>query len=125
MERNYGIEEIPLSAATQSESLLFVSGQGGFDPLTGAIPADNLEQQTINTMKHIENILAESQLTLNDILKVTIYLKHRHHYQQFNRVYSELCPRPYPARTVVYCDLNFDLLVEIDVIARLRSTLSP
>ncbi|WP_409342221.1 RidA family protein [Paenibacillus sp. MBLB4367] len=121
MEINYGTAELPFSTATQSETLLFVSGQGGLDPTTGNVPVNDLESQTILTMQNIQNILAESGLTLEDVVKVNIFLANRKDYEEFNRIYSRLCPRPYPARTLVYCELNFDLLVEIDVIAKLKS----
>lgn len=118
---HYGTEEIPFSTATRSESLLFVSGQGGNDPNTGEIPVDDLEGQTLNTLRNIEIILQSHGLTLEDVVKVNVYLSHRKHYESFNRIYSRIFPRPYPARTLVYCELNFDLLVEIDVIAKLRT----
>lgn len=117
---HYGTEEPPFSAAVPTETLLFVSGQGGIDPNIGEVPADDLENQTLLTVQNIQNILAQSGLTLKDVVKVNVYLTNRKFYEPFNRIYSRLFPQPYPARTVVYCDLNFDLLVEIDVIAMLK-----
>jgi 2-iminobutanoate/2-iminopropanoate deaminase len=38
-------------------------------------------------------------------------------YTKFNEIYARYFKAPYPARTTVYCSLNYDLLVEIDVIA--------
>jgi len=122
IETKYGMDELPFAAATQSDSLLFVSGQGGTDPDTGEVISGDLENQTILTIQNIELILAQSGLTLDDVVKVNIYLKNRSDYEAFNRIYSRIFPRPYPARTLVYCDLNFDLLVEIDVIANLRKS---
>lgn len=118
--KKYGLDEVPFASATQTESLLFVSGQGGIDPYTGEITVDNLEVQTVLTVQNIERILAESGLTLRDVVKVNVFLTDRKHYEQFNQIYSGLFPCPYPARTLIYCELNFDLLVEIDVIAKLR-----
>ncbi|QNK60238.1 RidA family protein [Paenibacillus sp. PAMC21692] len=118
--QSYGTEEIPFSPFSESDSHLFVSGQGGNDPLTGEINIGDLESQTINTVKNIEIILGQRGLTLKDVVKVNIFLTNRQHYAQFNQIYSLLFPRPYPARTLIYCDLNFDLLVEIDVIAKLK-----
>ncbi len=121
MNLKYGMDEAPFSPSTPTDSLLFVSGQGAIDPLTGKIAADGLESQTSMTIRNVEDILSQSGLTLHDVVKVNIYLKNRADYETFNRVYARLFPQPYPARTLVYCDLNFDLLVEIDVVARLRS----
>jgi len=118
----YGMDEVPFSPATPTDSLLFVSGQGATDPVTGEVTADDLEGQTLMTIRNISKILAQSGLTLEDVVKVNIYLKNRADYELFNRIYARLFPRPYPARTLVYCDLNFDLLVEIDVVAQLRKS---
>jgi 2-iminobutanoate/2-iminopropanoate deaminase len=104
----------------QSESLLFVSGQGGFEPDNPNADVGDIEQQTVRTVANIQKILDEYGLTLADVLKVNVYLTDRNNYERFNRIYSELFPQPYPARTLIYCELNFGLLVEIDVIARLR-----
>ncbi len=120
MNFKYGMDELPFSLATPSDSHLFVSGQGGTDPITGEVAADDLEGQTLLTIQNIAYILALSGLTLEDVVKVNIYLKNRSDYEPFNRIYARIFPRPYPARTLVYCDLNFDLLVEIDVVANLR-----
>lgn len=116
------MDEVPFSPATPTDSLLFVSGQGATDPVTGEVTADDLEGQTLMTIRNISKILAQSGLTLEDVVKVNIYLKNRADYELFNRIYARLFPRPYPARTLVYCDLNFDLLVEIDVVAQLRKS---
>jgi len=104
----------------QSESLLFVSGQGGFEPDDPNSDAGDIENQTVRTVAAIQNILSESGLTLADVLKVNVYLTDRNNYERFNRTYSRLFSQPYPARTVIYCELNFGLLVEMDVIAKLR-----
>lgn len=120
--QHYGTEEIPFSLTSQSDSLLFVSGQGGNDPQTGEIKADDLESQTVNTLQNIVNILSRHDLGLEDVVKVNVFLTNRRDYEAFNRIYASLVPKPYPARTLVYCELNFDLLVEIDVIARLKTT---
>jgi len=117
---SYGTEVVPFSVTTQTDDLLFVSGQGGIDPVTGALSAYDLEGQTVRTIQNLASILSKSDLTLKDVLKVNVYLADRKHYEAFNRIYAELFSPPYPARTLVYCELNFDLLVEIDVIARLK-----
>lgn len=117
---HYGVEEAPFSDATQSGSLLFVSGQGSFDRSSGKVVRSDIESETVLTVQNLETILSQSNLSLKDVVKVNVYLSDRKHYEKFNHIYSRLFPQPYPARTLVYCDLNFDILVEIDVIAKLR-----
>jgi len=116
----YGTDAPPFSNTSQSETLLFVSGQAGLDPDTGEIVSDDLEGQTIATIRNIERILTQSGLNLEDIVKVNVFLTDRNHYEPFNQIYARLLPQPFPARTLIYCELNFNLLVEIDVIAMLK-----
>ena len=108
---------LPFSSAARTDSLLFVSGQGGLDPLTGEIVGPAIKEQTIQTMENIEAILAEHGLGFNDVKKVNVYLADRKLYKAFNELYGQYFSSSYPARTTVYCELNYDLLVEIDVIA--------
>jgi len=119
--KHYGTDVIPFATARRSETLLFVSGQGGCDPVTGEVTHEgDLESQTVQTMENIRSILSQSGLTFQDVLKVNVYLSDRKHYEAFNRIYARYFSPPYPARTLVYCELNFDLLVEIDVIAQCK-----
>jgi 2-iminobutanoate/2-iminopropanoate deaminase len=108
----------PISAAIQTDSLVFVSGQGGLDPLTGAVVGSDLESQTVQTMENIKQILAAAGLTLDDVVKCNIFLSDRKLYEEFNAIYRRFFTSPFPSRTAIYCDLNYDLLVEIDVIAQ-------
>lgn len=107
----------PFSSAIQVGELVFVSGQGGLHPQTGELVGPDLQSQTRQTMENIRLILQEAGLTLDDVVKVNIYLKERDLYTPFNEIYRDYFQNPYPSRTTVYCDLNFDILVEIDVIA--------
>lgn len=118
---NYGVAEAPFSSAVRTDALLFVSGQGACDPDTGLVLTTDLEGQTLQTFRNIERILAGSGLSLRDIVKVNVYLLQRKYYEEFNQIYARILTPPYPARTLVYCELNFNLLVEIDVIAKLRA----
>lgn len=110
-------QQLPFSSATAFGDLVFVSGQGGLSPETGEVVGQDLESQTVQTMENIRLILAKADLTLQHIVKMNVYLKDRSHYKQFNELYQRYFHAPYPSRTLVYCDLNYDLLVEIDAIA--------
>ncbi|WP_214630254.1 RidA family protein [Paenibacillus agaridevorans] len=112
---------LPISSATRTGNLVFVSGQGGLDPLTSAVVGPSLEEQTVQTMENILTILADNGLTFDHVKKANIYLAKREHYAEFNAIYARYFTNIFPARTTVYCELNYDLLVEIDVIAQLES----
>jgi 2-iminobutanoate/2-iminopropanoate deaminase len=98
-------------------SFVFVSGQGGLDMETGDVVGPDLESQTIRTIENIRLVLEAAGLSLEDVVKVNVYLSDRSHYSAFNEVYGRFFQSPYPSRTTVYTDLNYDLLVEMDAIA--------
>ncbi|WP_240041392.1 RidA family protein [Paenibacillus ginsengarvi] len=107
----------PFSMAVRSGSSVYVSGQGGIDLTTSRIAGDDLATQFEVTMRNIADALAKAGLTTADIVRATVYLSDRSLYGPFNELYRSYFQPPYPARTVVYCELNYGLLVEIDVVA--------
>lgn len=112
---------LPFSSAVQTDCCVYVSGQGGLDPITNEIVGPDIESQTMTTMENIRAILIANELDIAHIVKVNVYLSDRDMYVRFNEVYRKFFKAPYPARTTIYCDLNYDLLVEIDAIAVRRA----
>jgi len=112
------LKELPFSPGFATDHCLYVSGQGGIDA-SGKIVGPDIESQTITTMTNIRSILLDYQLDFKDIIKTNVYLSNRSLYQAFNAVYARFFQAPFPARTTIYCDLNYGLLVEIDAIAAL------
>ncbi|NOU67379.1 RidA family protein [Paenibacillus sp. LMG 31461] len=110
-------QDRPFSSGIETESLVFVSGQGGLNPITGEVVGSDIESQTIQTMENIRLVLLAAGSDLNDLVKVNVYLTDRKLYSEFNEVFGRYFQVPFPSRTAIYCDLNFDLLVEIDGIA--------
>ncbi|WNQ13063.1 RidA family protein [Paenibacillus aurantius] len=114
-------KKMPFSMGVETDRYVYVSGQGGLDLGTGEIVGPDLEAQTVKTMENIREVLASFKLDLSDIVKVNVYLSDRSLYGEFNEIYARFFQEPYPARTLVYCELNYDLLVEIDAIAAVRN----
>lgn len=109
----------PYSHGVVVGDLLFTSGFGGHDPATGELP-ETVEDQTRQTLRNLADVLKERGLTLDDVVKVTAHLQHvRRDFPGFNSAYEEEFTAPYPVRTTVGSDL-LGMLVEIDVVARLR-----
>ncbi|MFD0962227.1 RidA family protein [Paenibacillus chungangensis] len=108
---------LPFSLSSRLGSAVYVSGQVGLDPVSGAVVGPTLEEQTVQTMRNIQSILKGEGLDFSDVKKVSVYLIKREFFDEFNEIYVRYFEEPYPARTTIYCDLNYDLLVEIDVVA--------
>ncbi|EGX9662685.1 TPA: RidA family protein [Salmonella enterica] len=66
-------------------------------------------------MLAISDTLARAQTTLENIVKVQVWLSSMEHFSEFNAAYSAFFPKGFPARSVVTSRLAFDLDVEIEV----------
>ncbi len=76
----------------------------------------NIKSQTTILIEGIEKMLIENNFTLDDIVKVTVYLKSVEDRTIFNQIYSQLMPQPWPARSVLIIPEQTDL-IEMELIA--------
>jgi 2-iminobutanoate/2-iminopropanoate deaminase len=108
----------PFSQAIRSNGAVYVSGQGPIDPDTEEIVERDPAVQTRRTLENVEAILRAAELSLDDVVKATIFLSDMSHYEAVNEVYGEMLSDPYPARSAVeVVRLPVDILVEIEVVA--------
>lgn len=111
----------PYSQAVQIGDFLYTSGQLGLDSQTGLFPETVVEQATLS-LQNVQAILAEAGLSLNDVVKTTVFLKDMNDFASVNEVYASFFNAPYPARSAVeVARLPKDALVEIEVIAYKKS----
>ena len=97
---------------------VFTSGQIALDPATGNFMAGEIEQETELTLKNIEAILQAEGLTMEHVVKATVYLSDMNHFARMNEVYEKAFATSKPARACVQvAALPKGAKVEIDVIA--------
>lgn len=109
----------PYSQAIVSDKLVFCSGQ---IPLTaeGAVAGSDIEAQAEQVFRNIRAILKEAGTDLAAVLKATVFVKDLNDFAKLNTVYERNFGAHKPARsTVEVSRLPRDVLVEIEVIARL------
>jgi 2-iminobutanoate/2-iminopropanoate deaminase len=104
------------SPCLRAGDFIFVAGQGPFDPSTGQLVGETIEQQTERTLENIRLLLAAAGATMADVVKATVHLSDLSLFQRYNSVYAGYFPDPKPVRTTVGSQL-LGILVEIDVIA--------
>lgn len=93
-------------------SLMFISGQGPFDPETFELPPGGFEAQARQALANLESVMRAGGFGLGDLVKVEVLLRDMHHFEQFNSIYAELVPAPHPARTTSQSDLpGFELSI--------------
>lgn len=113
----------PFSAAVRAgepdgPGLLFVSGQVG---IREGKPGDGIEEQTRFTLENIRDVLAQAGATLEDVVKVTVFLTDMSLWPALNNVYREYFPNDPPARSALGANglALPGLLVEIECVAAL------
>ena len=114
------IKAPPLSFATRTGDLLFVSGMPGFDE-NGVLP-DAFEAQFGFVVQNIKHVLDEAGASFRDLVKVNVLLTRAADVAAMNALYaSAFGPAPYPARTtcVVQALPSPAMLIEIECVASL------
>lgn len=107
----------PYSLATEAAGLVFLAGQVGLDPESGAAAATDVVGQAEQVMKNIGSILDDAGLGYEDIVKTTIFLADIGDFPAVNEVYGSYFEDAYPSRTTVQAGaLPGGFLVEIEVV---------
>ncbi len=97
--------------------MVFISGQIPVNPATGEIP-EGIKAQTAQSIANIKAILAEYGLTIDNVVKTTVFLADMADFTAMNEVYAESFTAPFPARSAVAVrELPKQVLVEIETIA--------
>jgi len=108
----------PYSQAIQASNLLFLSGQLPFDPVSGELVKGDIREQTRRVLENLKGVLESQKLGMEDVVKVTIFLKDMGHFSQVNEVYATYFSSSPPARsTVEVARLPRDADIEIELIA--------
>lgn len=108
----------PYSQAIKANGFVFVSGQIPIDPDTNDIIKGDVAEQTRRVLKNIKNILEAAGLSLEDVVKTTVYLKDIRRFGDMNQIYGEFFTTLFPARaTVEVSGLPKGVDIEMDVIA--------
>lgn len=110
----------PYAQAVRTGDLIITSGQLPIDPATGAFP-DGVQAQTRQSLTNVKAILEEAGLTMDSVIKTTVFLSDMNNFGAMNEVYAAFFTEgSYPARSAVeVARLPRDALVEIEVIAAL------
>lgn len=109
----------PYSHAIRANGFLFVSGVVPYDPTTQTVIDGDFSDQMHHVFNTLQKILVSGGATLQDVVKVSVFLKDPADFKRMNDIYVTYFPDYKPARTTVPgVDWGTGFLVEIDVIAR-------
>ena len=107
----------PYSQAIDAGAFVYCSGQIPVNPATGEIP-EGITAQTAQSLANVKAILKEAGLTMDNVVKTTVFLADMNDFAAMNAVYAENFSESFPARSAVAVrELPKKVLVEIEVIA--------
>ncbi|MFT5338135.1 MAG: 2-iminobutanoate/2-iminopropanoate deaminase [Luteibaculaceae bacterium] len=108
----------PYSQAVEVNNTIYISGQIGLDPSTGDWINSSVSAETEQVLKNIKSLIEASGLSMNNVVKCSIFLKDLADFNAVNEVYSTFFSEPFPARECVQVvKLPKDVNVEISAIA--------
>jgi 2-iminobutanoate/2-iminopropanoate deaminase len=104
----------PFCQAMKAKGFIFTSGILPLDPSTGNKVEGGIEKETRQTLDNIKAILEAAGSSLNDVVKVTVYLNDMNDFKVVNEIYGQYFSEPYPARAAIEVSgLAKDAKVEI------------
>ena len=109
--------ELPFSPAIKAGDFIFVSGQVGFVDAEGK-ELKGIEAQTRRCLGNVKKVLQAASLSLDDVVKVTVFLVNVNDFASMNEAYQSYFVNNKPARSTVIAGLALPkALVEMECIA--------
>src|SRR5258706_2144387 len=93
----------PYSPAVRAGDFIFVSGQGPIDPVTDTLSLGDIKHETHLVLSNIKRILKACDATMDDVVKVSVFLRDGADFAAMNEVYKEFFGEGRPASTTVAC----------------------
>lgn len=91
----------PYSAGIRSGQLVFTAGQLGIAPHTGELVSGGIESETRQALTNLKHVLKAAGLSLNEVVKTTVFLRDINDFAAMNGVYAEFFTQNPPARSAV------------------------
>ena len=110
----------PYNQAIKAGDFIYCSGQIAINPENNQIDClGDIKGETIQVLKNLQAVLMAGGVTLDNVIKTTIFLTDLNHFQTVNKIYSEFFKSdPSPARACVeVSSLPKGVLIEIDCVA--------
>lgn len=109
----------PYNQAVLSGNTLYISGQIPINSATGNLVEGDIKKETEQCMQNLKAILAEAEMTFENVVKTCIFIKDMHQFSDVNEMYgAHFDPETAPAReTVEVANLPKFVNVEISMIA--------
>ncbi len=107
------------SQAIKAGTLIFVSGQVAKDISGKVVGKGDIYAQTKRCLENLKHVLEAGGATLEDVVKVTVYVANMEHLSAIHEVRAEYFKEPYPASTLIEVSrfTHPEYLIEIEAVA--------
>ena len=100
---------------------VYCSGQTPINPATGVLAVGGIKAQTDQCFDNLFAVLAEANLSADDVIKVNVYLTDMDDFAEMNKAYAARFADPFPARTTIgVASLPLGSAIEIELVAQRR-----
>ena len=108
----------PYSPGIDADCFVFVSGQLGLDPAVNKLAPGGIEAETRQALLNVQTILTAAGVSLDKVVKVTVFLRDIDDFAAMNSVYGQFFTNEPPARSAFQVvALPLGAAVEIEAIA--------
>lgn len=106
------------SQAVLANNTLYISGQIPINPFTNELILNDIERETKQVMENILALLESADLSINNLVKCSIFLTDMNNFSIVDKIYSSYFAKSFPAReTVQVSALPKGVSIEISAIA--------
>ena len=110
----------PYSQAVKVGNFVFTSGQIAISPKTNQLVQGDIAVQIKQILDNVRNLLAAAGTSLDNAIKVNVYLKDMNDFQKMNEVYAQYFTNKPARATIQAAALPKNALIEMDVIAEVK-----
>lgn len=91
----------PYSQGVKAGNIIYTSGQLPIVTESGELSTGDIQKETRLCLENVESVLKEAGATLNDVVKVTVFVTDMNNFSLINEVYAEYFTEHKPARSLV------------------------
>ena len=107
----------PYSPAVRAGDFLFVAGQPGLDPSTGAVPPGGFEAEARQAFVNLRTVVEAAGASLERVVRTTVFLGSAEDIPTMNQLFAEFFPSAPPVRSTPLVGLPRGLRISIDATA--------
>ena len=111
----------PYSPGVRAGEFLYVAGQAGTDPETGAPAGPTIADQARQAMRNVEAVLRAGGSSPELVVNVTVLVADISEFGAVNEIFGETFPTDPPARMTMQVPLPHGLLISVGCVALVDS----